>query len=210
MQILQPGSQSGIDFQADLARILRSKADLPQGRFPLTPSPVSLSKTVPFLPYTQETGLPALQVRKPYGCQMKLGSDSFQILAAEIGLKLERSLLCLFVFLEFLVGRKSWKFAGFFTWDWNHISNPYRQENKLANLPNLSFKPQQWKSYGLLHWGSNEKERWRKKKILAHDCFPRERDRLASCQSERCWFGLYFSTPWCILCVFIESECPCA
>lgn len=107
MQILQPGSQSGIDFQADLARILRSKADLPQGRFPLTPSPVSLSKTVPFLPYTQETGLPALQVRKPYGCQMKLGSDSFQILAAEIGLRLERSLLCLFVFLEFLVGRKS-------------------------------------------------------------------------------------------------------
>lgn len=40
---LQSGSQSKADFQADLARILRFKTDLPQGRFPLKRDVISKS-----------------------------------------------------------------------------------------------------------------------------------------------------------------------
>lgn len=62
----QPGSQIGADFQADITRFLRSKADLPQGRLPrkrtLPSSPASLSRTFAYLPYTQQNVLPALPV----------------------------------------------------------------------------------------------------------------------------------------------------
>lgn len=133
LQILQPGSWSVVDFQADLAKILRSKADLPQGRFPLKKDVMSKS-CQPFQDCfistihsgnwpSSSASYKAIQVPNEVGLWQLPNSCCRGRTEAR---KEPPSFVCLFVFLEFLVGRKSWKFAGFFTWDWNHIWNPYR------------------------------------------------------------------------------------
>lgn len=67
-----PGSQSRADFQANLARILRSEADLPQGRFPLKRNALSKSRQlfqhVLISAQYSGNGLSALQVTKSHKC----------------------------------------------------------------------------------------------------------------------------------------------
>lgn len=80
----RPGSQIGADFQADFARFLRSKADLPQGRLPLKRDVTTKS----FQPF-QNICISAIQQGKCPSSSasvtvpkywMESGSYSFQIL----------------------------------------------------------------------------------------------------------------------------------
>lgn len=173
----------------------------------LSPSPASLSKIFSFLPYTQENGLPALQVRKSHKYWMELGSYGFQILAADMELRLERSLLfeCLVFILEFPVGKKFWKFADFLHLGLKIPIKSTQPEKILANVCLICPLNLSSRNPTAFFTVAQMKRRHRgRRKSLPMTLSPRESGRLASCQSEKCWFGLCFSTSWCILNILIE------
>lgn len=142
------------------------------------------------------------QVRKSHKCWVDLGSNSFQILSAEVGLRIENSVLYLDLFLKLPVESFHLELK-------SHMKST-QAEKTLANVCLICPLNLSSGNPTAFFTVVQMRETWKKKKFLAYGSFTKGEGQISLSPSEKGWFGLYFSTPWCILRILIESACPCA